>query len=109
MLAVDRDNGRIADRFDAMHPTHLEALADCISVCRDQDVETCIVGQAASKPEMVRFLVEEGITDISANVDSVDDVREEVSRAERRLRLDKARERLREQDGRTRLPKRKRP
>jgi len=108
MLAVDRDNGRIADRFDAMHPTHLEALSDCIGACRERDVETCIVGQAASRPEMVRFLVEEGITAVSANVDAVDDMRQEVSRAERRLRLDKARERLREQEGRTRLPTRKR-
>jgi pyruvate,water dikinase len=40
---------------------------------------------------MVEFLVEEGITSVSANIDAVRDVRKRVARVEKRLMLDHAR------------------
>lgn len=91
MLAVDRNNGAIADRFDEMHPTVLEAMGEVIETCRTHGVDTTITGQAGSKPEMARFLVEKGITSISANIDAVPEVRQVVGRAERRLTLEAAR------------------
>jgi pyruvate,water dikinase len=40
---------------------------------------------------MVDFLVEEGISSISANIDAVRDVQHEVKRTEQRLLLDSVR------------------
>ncbi|MFB6194498.1 MAG: phosphoenolpyruvate synthase, partial [Halobaculum sp.] len=61
-LAVDRNNGNVADRFDELHPAVLKLIGDVIDTCREYDVDTSICGQAGSKPEMVEFLVEKGIT-----------------------------------------------
>ncbi|ELY91271.1 phosphoenolpyruvate synthase [Natrinema altunense] len=90
-LAVDRNNEHVADRFDELHPAVLRLIGDVIETCREHDVETSICGQAGSKPEMVRFLVNEGISSISANIDAVRDVQHEVKRVEQKLLLDSVR------------------
>ncbi|WP_225333421.1 phosphoenolpyruvate synthase [Halomicrobium urmianum] len=91
-LAVDRNNERVAGRFDELHPAVLDLIERTIDVCNDHDVATSICGQAGSKPEMVQFLVDEGVTSISANVDAVRDVQQEVKRVEQRLLLESVRE-----------------
>jgi pyruvate,water dikinase len=92
VLAVDRNNGAVADRFDETHPAVLEAIAEVIEVCNDHDIDTTITGQAGSDPEMAEFLVEQGISSISANIDAVGDVRQVVERAEQRLILERVRD-----------------
>jgi pyruvate,water dikinase len=91
-LAVDRNNELVADRFDELHPAILKLIAQVIECCRDHDVQTSICGQAGSRPEMVRFLVNEGISSISANIDAVRDVQHEVKRIEQKLILDAVRD-----------------
>ena len=90
-LAVDRNNERVADRYDELHPAVLELIGQTIESCRAHDVDTSICGQAGSRPEMAAYLVEEGITSISANIDAVRDVQHEVKRVEERLLLDSVR------------------
>ncbi|WP_435335377.1 phosphoenolpyruvate synthase [Haloarchaeobius sp. TZWWS8] len=90
-LAVDRNNGNVADRFDELHPAVLELIGQTIRKCRENDVATSICGQAGSKPEMVQFLVNEGVSSISANIDAVRDVQHEVKRVEQKLLLDSVR------------------
>ncbi len=90
-LAVDRNNENVADRFDELHPAVLRLIGDVIETCREHDVDTSICGQAGSKPEMARFLVNEGISSISANIDAVRDVQHEVKRVEQKLLLDSVR------------------
>ena len=94
MLAVDRNNANVADRFDDFHPTILEAMAEVIEACNEHDVDTTITGQSGSHPDMAKFLVEKGISSLSSNIDAVDEVRRVVARAERKLLLDAARETL---------------
>ncbi|WP_254763269.1 phosphoenolpyruvate synthase [Natrinema marinum] len=90
-LAVDRNNENVADRFDELHPAVLRLIGNVIETCREHDVDTSICGQAGSKPEMARFLVNEGISSISANIDAVRDVQHEVKRVEQKLLLDSVR------------------
>ncbi len=90
-LAVDRNNEHVADQFDELHPAVLRLIGDTIELCREYDVATSICGQAGSKPEMVRFLVNEGVSSISANIDAVRDVQHEVKRKEQKLLLDSIR------------------
>ncbi|MFB6305151.1 MAG: pyruvate, water dikinase, partial [Haloferacaceae archaeon] len=90
-LAVDRNNEHVADRFDELHPAVLKLMGDVIETCRELGVDTSICGQAGSKPQMVRYLVEEGVSSISANIDAVRDVQHEVKRVEQRLILDSVR------------------
>ena len=90
-LAVDRNNEHVADRFDELHPSVLNLIETTIDACREHDVDTSICGQAGSKPEMVNFLVETGVSSISANIDAVRDVQHEVKRVEQRLILNSVR------------------
>jgi len=91
VLAVDRNNEHVSDRFDELHPAVLGIMGDTIDACREAGVDTSICGQAGSHPDMVDFLVRKGITSISANIDAVTDVFEEVDRIEERLILDSVR------------------
>ncbi|TYT60595.1 phosphoenolpyruvate synthase [Natrialba swarupiae] len=90
-LAVDRNNKHVADRFDELHPGVLRLIGDVIETCREHDVDTSICGQAGSKPDMVQFLVNEGVSSISANIDAVRDVQHEVKRVEQKLLLESVR------------------
>jgi pyruvate,water dikinase len=90
-LAVDRNNENVADRFDELHPAVLDLIGRTIETCREHDVDTSICGQAGSKRQMVQFLVDEGISSISANIDAVRDVQHEVKRVEQKLLLDSVR------------------
>jgi pyruvate,water dikinase len=90
-LAVDRNNEHVSDQFDELHPAVLSLIGDTIEACREADVATSICGQAGSRPEMVDFLVNEGVTSISANIDAVGTVRQTVGRVEKRLLLDSVR------------------
>jgi pyruvate,water dikinase len=91
-LAVDRNNEHVADRFDELHPALLQLMEQTIETCRDLGVKTSICGQAGSKPQMVRFLVNAGVSSISANIDAVRDVQHEVKRVEQKLLLDAVRD-----------------
>ena len=90
-LAVDRNNGNVAGRFDELHPAVLKLIGEVIETCREHGVDTSICGQAGSKPQMVQFLVREGVSSISANIDAVRDVQHEVKRVEQKLLLDSVR------------------
>lgn len=91
-LAVDRNNENVADLYDELHPSILKLISQVIRVCRENDVRTSICGQAGSRPQMVRFLVKEGVSSISANIDAVRDVQHEVKRVEQQYILDTIRD-----------------
>ena len=90
-LAVDRNNEHVADRFDELHPAVLNLIEGTIETCREYGVKTSICGQAGSKTQMVQFLVNTGVSSISANIDAVRDVQHEAKRVEQKLLLDSIR------------------
>jgi pyruvate,water dikinase len=90
-LAVDRNNENVAGRFDELHPAVLKLIGNTIETCRENGIDTSICGQAGSKPQMVRYLVNEGVSSISANIDAVRDVQHEVKRVEQKLLLESIR------------------
>ncbi len=61
-----------------MHPGVLSLIEMVISICKMYGVRTSICGQAGSRPEMAKFLVKKGISSISANIDSVQLIRDAV-------------------------------
>ena len=70
ILAIDRNNQDIQDLYNEMNPAVLSAISYVIRRCKKAGVETSICGQAASKPEMAKFLVSEGIDSVSVNADA---------------------------------------
>ena len=85
MLAVDRGNEKVQDLYDEMHPSILYQLEYVIRVCKRRNVKTSICGQAGSKKEMVKFLVEKGIDSISVNADAAHDITNYVKEIEESL------------------------
>jgi pyruvate, water dikinase len=90
-LAIDRNNENVADMYNPRHPAVLRLIHDAIQQCRAYDVECSICGQAGSDPKMAAWLVEHGITSISANIDAIAKIREAVARTEKRIILEAAR------------------
>jgi len=73
-LALDRNNPDVQNLYSEMHPAVLHSLSYVIRRCKKYGVETSICGQAASKLEMARFLVGEGIDSISVNADAAHEI-----------------------------------
>ena len=82
MLAIDRNNSGVQNLYNEMNPAVLSALSYVIRKCNKYGIETSICGQAGSKPEMVSFLVKEGITSVSVNADAAYKVSEAIAAAE---------------------------
>ncbi len=82
ILAIDRGNEQVQHLYDEMHPAVLKQLEYVIRVCKKYNVETSICGQAGSKKEMVKFLVEKGIDSISVNADAAKEISEYVKKIE---------------------------
>ena len=77
-LGIDRNNQRLAKLHNELHPAILRQISKVIQVCQKYNVKTSICGQAGSTPAMARFLTKQGITSISANIDSVKKIKEIV-------------------------------
>jgi len=90
-LAIDRNNENVAEMYDPQHPAVLSLIHNAIQSCRAYNVEVSICGQAGSDPKMAKWLVEHGITSISANIDAITKIREAVARTEKRIILEAAR------------------
>jgi pyruvate,water dikinase len=69
ILAVDRGNEEVQELYDEMNPAVLHQIEYVIRVCKRNNVETSICGQAGSKKEMVEFLIKNGIDSITVNAD----------------------------------------
>jgi len=90
-LAIDRNNENVADMYNPQHPAVLSLIHDAIQMCRAYNVECSICGQAGSDPKMAVWLVEHGISSISANIDAIAKIREAVAKTEKRIILEAAR------------------
>jgi pyruvate,water dikinase len=85
MLAVDRGNDEVQDLYNEMHPAILYQLGYVIRVCKKKGVKSSICGQAGSKKEMVKYLVEQGIDSISVNADAASEIANYVKEIEEGL------------------------
>jgi pyruvate, water dikinase len=85
ILAVDRGNEEVQSLFNEMNPAVLYQLDFVIRVCKRNKVETSICGQAGSKKEMVKFLVEKGIDSISVNADMAKEIADYIAEIEKQM------------------------
>lgn len=69
-LALDRNNEGVQNLYNELNPAVLNSISYVIRRCKKYGVETSICGQAGSKPDMVKFLIKEGIDSISVNADA---------------------------------------
>jgi len=73
-LGLDRDSALVAAAFDERDPAVKQLLARAISACRAAGKYVGICGQGPSDhPDLAAWLIEQGITSISLNPDTVVD------------------------------------
>ncbi|PRY72713.1 PTSINtr with GAF domain PtsP [Halomonas ventosae] len=88
LLAVDRNNPRVADLYDACHPAVLSAMARLAEDARRLDMPTSVCGEMAGDPAGALLLMGMGFDALSMNAPSLPRVRAAI----RRVPLDSARE-----------------
>ncbi|MDF5415532.1 phosphoenolpyruvate-protein phosphotransferase PtsP, partial [Vibrio parahaemolyticus] len=71
LLAVDRNNSRVADVYESMHPAVLLALKQIHEVCHKYQVPVWICGELAGDPFAALLLLGLGYTSLSMNTSNV--------------------------------------
>jgi pyruvate, water dikinase len=86
ILGTDRDNDEIAPEFDERNEAVLWAFEHIAKTAAKHGITASVCGQSVSTfPDLVEKLVGWGITSVSVSPDAIDSVRENISRAERKL------------------------
>lgn len=67
LLAVDRNNARVANLYDALHPAMLMALQQIVDGARAGGIEVSVCGEMASDPHAVIILLAMGFNTLSMN------------------------------------------
>jgi pyruvate,water dikinase len=86
-LAVDRRSFKVAKLFNLRHPAVLKMVEMVISKCNQNNIESSISGYAAGDAEIVKKLVDFGISSISTNPDQILNIRKIVYLMEEKIIL----------------------
>ena len=65
LLALDRNNSRVASRYDPLHPAVIHELNRVVRIAREGDLALSLCGEMASDPLAVILLLGMGITTLS--------------------------------------------
>lgn len=65
LLALDRNNSRVASRYDPLHPAVIHELNRVVLIAREGDLALSLCGEMASDPLAVILLLGMGITTLS--------------------------------------------
>jgi phosphotransferase system, enzyme I, PtsP len=90
LLAVDRNNARVAALYDSLHPAVLQALRDVAVASRAENIPIGICGELAGEPGGAVLLLAMGYDVLSMNATSLP----RVKKALRNIRLSEARDLL---------------
>ncbi len=71
LLAVDRNNSRVANLFDSLHPAVLRAFIQIVEHGHQEGKHVSICGEIASDPVAVMLLVAIGFDSLSMNASSL--------------------------------------
>jgi phosphotransferase system enzyme I (PtsP) len=92
LLAVDRNNPRVADLYHSLHPAVLQALMDIAQSSKAEGIPVGICGELAGDPAGAVLLLAMGYDVLSMNATALP----KVKKALRNTRLDEARALLQE-------------
>jgi phosphotransferase system enzyme I (PtsI) len=67
VLAVDRSNDMVADRYDALHPAVLTLIQRTVEGAREHDIPVSLCGEIGSVPHAIPILLGLGLDAISAS------------------------------------------
>lgn len=86
VLGTDRDNSEVASEFNEMDEAPLWAFEHVIKTAGKHSVTASMCGQAVSTyPELVRKLVEWGVTSVSVSPDAIESTRKLIAQTEKEI------------------------
>lgn len=92
LLGVDREEAKLSQEYNAIHPAMLTALEQLITQAKAGGIPCSLCGQAPVQyPQLVDELIRWGITSISVEPEAVEKIYRLIARAEQRLILEKSR------------------
>ena len=71
LLAVDRNNARVAELYDSLHPSVIRAMLQVVESARVHNKPVSVCGEMAGDPAAAILLVGMGIHSLSMNVSSL--------------------------------------
>ncbi|MGL6028029.1 MAG: phosphoenolpyruvate--protein phosphotransferase, partial [Vibrio sp.] len=71
LLAVDRNNARVADVYESMHPAVVMALKQIQVTCATHRIPVCVCGELAGDPIGALLLIGLGYTTLSMNASNI--------------------------------------
>ncbi|MGM0453823.1 MAG: phosphoenolpyruvate--protein phosphotransferase [Thermodesulfobacteriota bacterium] len=71
LLAVDRNNKKVAGRYNAMHPSVITTVSEIVRICKQHNKSVSICGEAAARPENLFLYIGMGADRISMAPSSV--------------------------------------
>lgn len=78
LLAVDRGNKKIADKYSYFHPAVLNAIKHIIEAGHKENIKTGMCGEMAGDIKATKILLEYGLDEFSMSAGSIDYIREEL-------------------------------
>ncbi len=75
LLAVDRNNSRVANIYDSLHPAVLQALIQVVSSAHAQGKQASVCGEMAGDPASAILLLAMGYNTLSMNATSLASVK----------------------------------
>lgn len=71
LLAVDRNNARVASLYDSLHPAVIRAILQVVESARAHDIPVSVCGEMAGDPVAALLLLAMGIDSLSMSVSSL--------------------------------------
>ncbi len=78
LLAIDRNNSRVSDRFDALHPAVLQAIKIIVEGAKAENVPVQVCGEMASDPLASALLLALEVDGLSMNGSNLSRIRQMI-------------------------------
>ncbi len=78
LLAVDRGNKKVADRYDYFHPAVISAIKQVVQAGHEEGIKVGMCGEMAGDVKASKMLLDIGLDEFSMSASSIDYVREEL-------------------------------
>lgn len=78
LLAVDRGNRKVADRYSYFHPAVVKAIAAVIAAGHQEGIKVGMCGEMAGDPNATLLLLDLGLDEFSMSAGNIDYIREKI-------------------------------
>ncbi len=79
LLAVDRDNGTVANWYKTLHPAVIRSIKKVLEAGENRNIPVVVCGEMAGSPVYAAILIGLGAVELSMNLNSIERVRQTIS------------------------------